>query len=319
MKTKVILILTLLLLIGGYFFYQEGKMPVNKHAQKSKIFVVKPGDSLNTIVNNLAKEGLIRNKLVFYFIVRQLGIEKKIQAGDFRLSPMMDAYTIAKNLTHGTLDRWLTIIEGWRKEEIANLIAKNFEIEEIEFIKQAREGYLFPDTYLIPKNANVKDIINILEKNYHLRYQQALVTQPKKNDLSDKEILILASLVEKEARLKQDKNEVAKIIYKRLKNNWRLDLDATVQYALGYSTQERSWWKKNLTQEDLAINSLYNTYKVTGLPPGPICNPGIDSLQAAAAADENTPYWYYISDKTGKMHYAKTLEEHEVNIARYLQ
>ena len=294
-------------------------MPVNKADTTAKVFVVKKGDGLTTIANNLEKEGLIRNKVVFYFVVKKLGIEKKIQAGDFRLSPAMDVATLAKDLTHGTLDNWLTVIEGLRKEEIAQLIAKSFDIPEIEITKQAQEGYLFPDTYLIPKDASAASIIKILTENFSKRYQEALKSEKKQNDLNDKEILILASMIEKEARIDTDKYLIGKILYKRLKSDWRMDLDATVQYAVGYSTEERTWWKKGLTNEDLQINSLYNTYKVKGLPPGPICNPGIVSIKAALAANEDTPYWYYISDKNGKMHYSKTLEEQEKNIERYLR
>jgi len=318
-KNLFLLILLLIVGFGSYSYYKEGSMPVNKSDSTYKIFVIKKGDGLTTIANNLEKEGLIRNKLVFYFIVKKLNIEKKIQAGDFRLSAAMNVETLAKNLTHGTLDNWLTIIEGLRKEEIAQLISKNFDIPEVEFLKLAQEGYLFPDTYLIPKDASSASIIKILSDNFSLRYKEALKSQKKQNDLSDKEILILASMVEKEARTETDKYQVAKILYKRLKNDWKLDLDATVQYAVGYSTDERTWWKKGLTSEDLQINSLYNTYKLKGLPPGSISNPGIVSIKAALAANEDTPYWYYISDKNGKMHYAKTLEEQEKNVEEYLK
>ena len=137
--------------------------------------------------------------------------------------------------------------------------------------------------------------------------------------MTEKEVLILASLVEKEARHDEDRQKVASIILKRLKNDIKLQIDATVQYALGYQSEEKTWWKKNLTQEDLDIDSPYNTYKNEGLPPGPIANPGLASIEAVINADANTSYLYYISDKNGNMHYARTLEEHQANIDKYLQ
>jgi len=318
-KRTVIFAIFLLIIVGFYLFYKEGNLAVNKNDTTAKIFVVKPGESLSTIANNLAKEDLIRNKLVFYFVVKQLGIEKRIQAGDFRLSPSMNTYQIAKAFTHGTLDIWLTIIEGLRKEEIAQIVSQNLNIPEIEFLKDAREGYLFPDTYLIPRTATVGGIIDILTNNLYKKFTDTLKQKAARNGLTEKQVLILASLVEKEARHDADRQKVASIILKRWRADWPLQIDATVQYAIGYQADTKSWWKTTLSQNDLEIDSPYNTYTNKGLPPTPIANPGLSSIEAVVNADENTPYWYYLSDKNGTMHYARTLEEHDANIKRYLQ
>ncbi|MCX7881273.1 MAG: endolytic transglycosylase MltG [Patescibacteria group bacterium] len=317
-KIFIISAFLLIFAIGLYLFYQEGTLPINKQAKETTIFVIKRGENLNEIINRLWQEKLIRNRLVFYFIIKKLGLEKKIQAGDFRLSPAMDAYTLAKTLTHGTLDIWITFIEGLRKEEIAQIISQNFNLPETEFIKSAKEGYLFPDTYLIPKNATVDTIINILEKNFYQKFNKDLQEKARLKNLSLEEVLTIASLVEREAKSENDRKLVASVIFNRLKNEMKLDIDATVQYALGYQTQEKTWWKKNLTQEDLNIDSPYNTYKNIGLPPGPICNPGLSSIKAVIDAPK-TDYFYYLSDKTGKTHFAKTLEEHNQNIQKYLK
>ena len=318
-KTKTIFAIIIITAIGLYLFLKEGSLAVNRNDKTSKIFVVRSGEGLSEIANNLSKEDLIRNKLVFYLVVKQLRIEKKIQAGDFRLSSSMDVYQIAKNLTHGTLDIWLTIIEGLRKEEIAQIVSQSLNIPEIEFLKEAKEGYLFPDTYLIPRQATAGGIFEILTNNFYRRFNAQLRQLAKKNNLTEKEVLILASLVEKEARHDADRQKVAGIIIKRWRADWPLQIDATLQYALGYQANEKTWWKVSLTNEDKEIDSPYNTYKNTGLPPGPIANPGLASIKAVVNADENTPYWYYISDHAGNMHYAKTLEEHNANIRKYLQ
>lgn len=302
-----------------YLFYLQGTFPVNKKNGQEKIVVISPGEPLQKIIDKLAKEKLIRSKIVFYIIVKKMGIEKKIQAGDFRLSQKMNAYQIAENLTHGTLDIWVTLIEGIRIEEMAKILSKKFDIEEIEFIKKAEEGFMFPDTYLIPKNANVDTIIKILKTNYRKKVNEKIIKKAEEKGLNEKELITLASIVEKEAKTFKDKKIVASILLKRLKNNWPLQVDATIQYALGYQIKEKTWWKKYLTNEDLKIDSPYNTYKNRGLPPTPICNPGLESIQAVVEADPNIGYWYYISDKYGKnMHYATTLEEHEKNIEKYL-
>lgn len=309
----------IILLLGFYLYYQEGTLPVNKKDTSSKIFIVEPGANLAAIAKKLQNEGLIRNKLVFYIIVKRMGIEKKIQAGDFRLSPSMAAAEIAESLTHGTLDIWVTIIEGLRREEVAQIISRDFDIPEIEFLKQAREGYLFPDTYLIPRNADTTTILNILYANFNKKLSQELKNKAALKKLTLDQVLILASLVEKEARLDSERQEVASIILKRYQNDWPLQIDATLQYAVGYQIDTKTWWKRNLTTQDKEIDSPYNTYKNPGLPPAPICNPGLAAIKAVVSADPTTPYWYYLSDPTGKTHYSKTIEEHNANIQKYLQ
>jgi UPF0755 protein len=318
-KINILLILIIVISLTAFLIYKEGSLPVNKNSQTSKIFVIKEGESLNKIANDLASEGLIRNKIIFYLIVKRLGIEKKIQAGDFRISENMTATEVAKNLTHGTLDIWITLIEGTRKEEMAQVISKNLDIPEVEFIKSTNEGYIFPDTYLVPRTANLKTVLSIIDNNFKNKFNEKLLQEIKNKKLTEKQVLILASLVEREARQPATRQKVASIILKRYLNDMPLQIDATVQYALGYQVDEKTWWKNVLTTDDLKIDSPYNTYKNKGLPPEPICNPSLSSIEAVVNADPSTPYWYYLTDKNGVMHYAATLEEHDANINKYLQ
>ncbi len=321
MKKIIVAIITLItVVLGVYLYYREGSLPANPKNNKTQIFVISRGESVNQITKKLYNEDLIRDKIVFFLIVKRLGLENKIQAGDFRLSPSMSASEIAKTLTKGTLDIWVTAIEGLRKEEVAQIISQNLGLPETEFIKKAKEGYLFPDTYLVPRTATIEGVLAIFENNFNRKYDETLKNQTRQKGLIDNEVITLASLVEKEARSYQNRVKVASIIFKRYKNDWPLDIDATVQYALGYQPQEKTWWKKNLTKDDLVIKSPYNTYKNRGIPPGPICNPGLSSIKAVLMADENTPYWYYISSKDGStMHYAETIEEHNENVRKYLR
>lgn len=317
-KRYIFVVLLVLIAIGFLLFYKEGTMAINKNSKESKIIVIEKGESLNGVIKKLASENLIRNRIVFYLVVKQLGYEKKIQAGEFRISPAMDAFTIASQLTKGTQDIWVTVIEGLRKEEIAEVIAQSLPISEIQFVEQAKEGYLFPDTYLFPKNATIDAIIATMTKNYQLKITSEIKNQFAANKLTENETIILASLVEREAKLPDDKGKVASILLKRYRNDWPLQLDATIQYALGFQKFQKTWWKTTLSTQDLDLNSPFNTYKNKGLPPAPICNPGIDSIKAVAQANDSIPYWYYLSDKGGKMHYAVTLEEHNSNIEKYL-
>ena len=292
-------------------------LPVNPMDKASSIFVVNKGDTVREITYNLKTKGFIKNPIVFFLLLKKLGLDKQIQAGDFRLSPSMTAEDIAQNLTHGILDIWITIPEGKRAEEIAEILQKELATYDPSWqsILKSNEGYLFPDTYLIPKDADIKIITALMLDNFEKKFSE--ITQNINSPLSKEDSVILASLIEREARFPKDRPLVASVMLNRLNIGMKLDIDATVQYALGYQEDKKNWWKKDLTLEDLKINSFYNTYANPGLPPKPISNPGIAALQAALNP-ANTEYLYYISDKTGRNHYAKTLLEHNANIKKYI-
>lgn len=298
--------------------YKEGILPVNSEDKSPVIFVVKKGESVNEIARNLHNTGLIRNTLVFYVVVKKLRIERSIQAGDFRLNRSMNASEIAQELTHGTLDKWVTVIEGLRKEEIASIFEKSHSIPESIFVNRTVEGYLFPDTYLVPVAANITQILSLFKTNYLRKITPQMKARAHELGFSMGDIITLASIVEREARRPEDKRKVAAVYLNRLQGDIPLQADATVQYALGYSEEEKTWWRKNITEEDLTIRSEYNTYKKGGLPPGPICNPGIDAINGVLYA-ANVPFYYYMSDKKGIIHYAVTLDEHNRNVATYLE
>lgn len=304
-------------IIVAYVIYREGVLPVNSQDKSPVIFVVNRGDSVNTIARNLHNAKLIRNPIVFFVVVKKLAIERSIQAGDFRLNRSMNTEEIARGLTHGTLDVWVTIVEGLRKEEIASIFSKTHSIPEMIFSKHAIEGYLFPDTYLVPTSADVAQVLALFKANYNRKITNEMKLRAKQLNFSMDEVLTLASVVEREARHLEDKKKVAAVFVNRLKEGMPLQADATVQYVLGYSEEEKTWWRKNISTEDLAINSPFNTYKNPGMPPAPISNPGLDAINGVLYAAD-VPYLYYISDKKGSMHYANTLDEHNRNIRRYL-
>lgn len=313
------LIAVLLLAVFGslasiYWIYSLGA--VDKESRIQKIFVIQKGEGIRQIGNGLKKEGLIKDPVVFFIYIKIKGDDKNIQAGDYRLSPSMDLATITDNLKHGTLDRWITVPEGYRAEEIADILGKNIPSFKKTWrqVLNNNEGYLFPDTYLIPRDADINLIISIMRNNFKAKIQEAGLSE---DDPRLERVIIIASLIEREAKLPSDRPLVASVIKNRLEIGMKLDIDATVQYALGYQEQEKRWWKKNLTLEDLKRNSPYNTYINAGLPRAPISNPGLGAIRAALNFPK-TDYLYYVSDSNGRNHYAKTFAEHAKNIQKYL-
>jgi UPF0755 protein len=216
------------------------------------------------------------------------------------------------------LDVWVTTLEGWRNEEIATKLAQELGVPESEFLKVAREGYMFPDTYLIPREASAGAIVNLFYDTFNKKITDQMRADSKKSGLPLHELIVMASIVEKEGKTSNDRPVIAGILFNRLENDMPLQVDATLQYIRGYDSVEKTWWRKAIGDEDKKINSPYNTYIHIGLPPEPIANPGIEAIQAVIYP-KKTEYLYYIHDSKGLPHYAKTLSEHEKNVATYLR
>ena len=291
MKKIAIVLMVLALLAGGFFLWWKiSLLPVSAD-KTSRQFVVAKGDGIREVSRKLKDTGLIRDQIAF-FLLERFFIKDSLQAGSFKLSPALSANEIAKKLTLGTEDVWITIPEGWRSEQILAYLGKQGDWKK-------DEGKYFPETYLIPKQMELEDIRQLMLKTFNQKVPRIT-----------KEQLIIASMIEREAKTETDRPVVASVIYNRLQAGMALDIDATIQYALGV-------WKKDLTLEDLKIKSPYNTYLNVGLPPAPISNPGLASIQAAINPAK-TNYLFYLADKTGLTHFAKTLEEHNQNVSKYL-
>jgi len=307
-----------LFLLGGYLWWTDAMGSVDKNDTTPIMFVVPRGQGSKEISKRLAMTGLVRSQIGFYLLVRFFGTDGQIQAGDFRLNKSMDAKTIASELTHGMVDVWVTTLEGWRVEEIAMVLSKDLNLPEKEFLQMALEGYMFPDTYLIPKDATAGAIVSMFIDNFNKKVTPEMLGVIKKEGITKDELVTIASLVEREGRTSTDRPIIAGILLNRLRKNWPLQVDATLQYAIGYQQREKIWWKKELTDEDKKIDSPYNTYLSPGLPPAPIANPGLEAINAVIYSPV-TDYMFYLHDKTGVAHYARTIEEHLENIRAYLQ
>lgn len=314
-KLFILIVLIIVIIAAGALWWKNGVAPANISDNTSQIFVVSKGEGVREIASSLKKKGLIKDPIIFFILTKRMGLDKEIQAGDFRLNPSMDMYTVIQILRHGTLDIWTTIPEGLRATEIAQILKDKMPTYQDSWASELKknEGYLFPDTYLIPRDTNINMIIAMFKNNFDKKYS---TLDTSKTILSQTEIITIASLIEREARRDEDRSLVASVIINRLKLGMKLDIDATIQYAIGYQDDQKKWWKKSLTASDKLINSPYNTYKVAGLPPTPISNPGLSSIQAAINPAK-TPYLYYMTDKNGVNRYSEDLEGHNANIQKY--
>jgi UPF0755 protein len=298
MKFIAIFLLTIIAATGFIYLSQR---PISSNTSTTE-FVVNQGDGVVTIASRLEKNNFIRNKFVFILFAYKMGLNTRLQAGTFRLSPTLStSQIIAKLSKAGSNDYWLKIIDGQRVEEIT----PRFDT--------ANEGYLFPDSYLIPQDFTNTEILALIKKHFDEKFAQAKISATSK--LTDPEIVTLASLLEREGRTLETKQKIAGVLMNRLDIGMALQLDATVQYAR--DKFKKVYWLP-VSKSDLSIKSPYNTYLNPGLPPAPICNPGYNSLYAAFHPI-SSDYLYYITDNSGNIHFAKTLDEHNSNVAKYLR
>lgn len=310
-----------LLTVSLWMVFLTVVSPVNIEQTQTQLFVIPKGQAISVIGERLEEAGLIKNSLAFRFIVKKDGIAQKIQAGSFDLAPSMTTAEIAQKLTQGTYDLWVTIPEGWRREEIADSLAKQ-ELEEFskdEFLKLTKgyEGRLFPDTYLVPRQITTDQLVRLLQQTFEKKVLTGLEDELAASKYSLNEILTMASIVEREAKGFEQMTRVAGVLWKRIDIGMALQVDASLQYIKGYNTTQDSWWAVP-TAEDKKLNSVFNTYKYPGLPPAPIANPGLDAIKATLNPID-TGALYYIHERSGKIHFATTLEGHNANVDKYLR
>jgi len=298
-------------------------VPNSSSDEKVKIEIAE-GESVTNILQNLLEKELITKKNYYYtkIYLKLNGLDSTLQAGVYNLPRNLTIVELIETLQYGKNEEiWVTIPEGLRKDEIAQLLddelaSENFSTGEFltltndpEFIQTLElaveidnlEGFLFPDKYSFPADIDTKQVIATLVENFKAKVTEEYTYED----------IILASIVEREGYNGNDRPIIAGIILKRFKEGWLLQTDATLLYPL-------KDWKHPITQEVKEDDNPYNTYKNIGLPPTPICNPGLQSIEAVWNPVE-TNYYYYIHDKDGNPHYAETLDEHNENINKYLK
>jgi len=341
-----ILLIFFIIIISIFFTWQGIYLPKSFVSGQEKIFPIEKGQSFLEISEDLEKEGLIQNRIPCIIYLFLTGRYKKLQAGEYSLSSSMTVPEIVEIVVSGNVTKEkITIIEGWslrdigcylenrgmfQAEELFELVGfpladyskttdlpkpKDFS-QEFDFLKDrpknlGLEGYLFPDTYEIKDEESLEDIIKKMLNNFNQKLTNDLREEIKRQNKSIFEVIIMASMIEKEVRTLEDKKLVSGILWKRLENNMQLQVDATITYITGKKTVK-------ITLDDLKIDSPYNTYKYRGLPAGPVCNPGLESIQASLYPKESE-YWFYLSTPEGETIFSKTLEEHRVAKDKYLK
>lgn len=323
-----------LVLLGaiGYLGFSQLYLPakfkeVNK-VEKALVFEIRKGEPLASVASRLEQAGLIPDTFVFLKLLERENLDTKIQAGFFAFEGKESLQEVAQKLLHGaSKEIKLRIPEGFNAKQIDKLLTERGLIEAGAFrklvqtglsdlpailstrVNQNLEGYLFPDTYFLNLQSFTSEVLVRKMLTALANKLAAAGFQGSRSDLSLHEVLTLASIVELEEPNPRNKPLVADILLRRWKSGGLLGADATLFYVLGH--------RQNLTRQDLEVNSPYNTRKFRGLPPTPVCAPGLSSLQAVLNPQPNE-FWYYLHDRTGQIHFGRNLAEHNRNKAEFL-
>jgi UPF0755 protein len=306
--------------------------PVNAGGAPEQ-FDVGIGESVTSVSARLEQAGLIPDAELFRDYLVYAGYDTSLQAGTYQLSPAMSALQIARALQDSTpTEVKFVILPGWRAEEIAAALpTSGLSISQEEFLQLVRnppadlkpagapdvavlEGFLMPGEYQVKRDVSAHDLAAMFIDRFTQSISPDLLTAYSNRGLSLDQAVTLASMVQREAMVQDEQPVIASVFYNRLGQGMKLDSDPTVQYALGFDESNNTWWKNPLSQENLQIDSRYNTYIYPGLPPSAICNPGIEALQAVANPTE-TGYFYFRAkcDGSGRHVFSATYEEHLEN------
>ncbi|HXK32005.1 MAG TPA: endolytic transglycosylase MltG [Candidatus Paceibacterota bacterium] len=340
-KSLILIIVVIIVLIASWLVI----LPVEQNSEKEVVFSVEKGQGSRDIGLNLEKQGLIRWSPVFRVYVLTVGMASYLKAGEYILSPSMNMPQIADKLFSGNVIREkITIIEGWSLRDIASYFESKglfgadefFELvgspitgssskdfsADFAFLKDkpenlSLEGYLFPDTYEKTSKESMESVVEKMLINFDKKLNSELKGEIEKQGKTIFEIVTMASILEKEVITLEDKKIVSGIFWGKIENGEPLRSCATVAYILG----KENWTFDEMRTEIASgteIDSPYNTYKYKGLPLGPICNPGLESIIAAVYPQESD-YWYYLSTREGETIFSKTLDEHNEAKDKYFK
>lgn len=333
-STKIFLIfissLLVLLAATGIFAFTWWKTqtaaPGNIELKKS--VVITKGSSGEAIGEKLFEAGVIKSELAFKLYLRLENLSGKLPVGEFEIPQNLSLKEVIAVIQKGPQQVWVTIPEGIRREQIPSRFVSGLSltgsaadafIDSFLTLSADEEGYLYPETYLVPKDTTPEKALTLLKNEFKKNF--ALLIKQTPIEMTDAEIVTLASLIERETLKGDERPMVAGILYNRLKVGMPLQVDATVQYTLANircrDIKKCSDWWPTVLRGDYTIASSFNTYKINGLPPHAIANPGKTALEAAAKPATND-YIFYLHDRNGVIHYAKTLDEHNQNITKYI-
>ena len=324
-KTLIIISSVTLLILAGLFAVQYLFFGAPQLQEKKEVFTIGLKQNESQILDKLKDQGFIKNKIAFNIVLSVKRKHNAMQPGGYNVSKNLNARQLAEKLTAGPDMKWVVIPEGWRKEQIGELLAKTFSWSDEDLDKWNTsitrmkidyiEGTYFPDTYLIPTGDSGFDMAQRMTRNFDEKFAP-YVAQFAQENIKWTTGLKLASLIQREAAGKDDMPLIAGILWNRLNSDMNLEIDATVQYARGKT--DTGWWAPIRADDIRNIDSPYNTYKNKGLPPYPIDNPGLEAIEAVLHPVQ-TDCLFYLHDNDRQIHCAKTMEEHQANIDKYLK
>ncbi len=325
-------------LLGIYLNLRRDEIETPPSADDMPIpFTIQLGENGTTVALRLERLGIIRDAELFRLLLRYWGVDVQLEAGDYELRRNMSMPQVVSQLQHGRLSaKRVTIREGLRAEEVAYLLATEGLVDQEEFIRLVRddsfhydflrdrpatapktlEGFLFPDTYEFPVNITATALIDIMLQNFDRRVTIEMRQQALDQGLTLFQVLTLASIVEREAVVPEERPIIAGVYLNRLRRGIYLEADPTVQYAKGYDPRTGTWWPRLSLEELRTVDSPFNTFIHPGLPPGPICSPGLASIEAVLNP-ANTRYLFFHAKGDGTHAFAETFEEHLANQKKY--
>ncbi len=320
----------LVAIILALFIYSNWTLWRDKAIEGIKDISIEQGASVTNIINQLEAEEIIHSASFTRLYLALTGNDVNIQAGNYSFSGeinLRQVLEILKGGAEGKKEITVTFIEGWDIDEMATYLSEQNIVTEREFLKAVDnsydvsiidsvprsrddlEGYLFPDTYNIFANVTAEELVEKMLKNLEVKINEDLLSEIKRQGKTVDEIIIMASILEKELIKADEKKIGAGVLYNRLENGIALQVDSSVNYITGKNTPRASF-------KDLEVDSPYNTYKYRGLPPGPISNPGLESIEAAIYPEEHN-YLYFLTTPEGSAIFNQTLEGHNASKAKY--
>jgi UPF0755 protein len=325
-KIALVVVVVIPLLLSAWFSFEFYLAP--KTSPQEIFFVVEKGQGVHDIAQNLKENGIIKSRQAFRLGYNIYYSSKSLKAGEYMFNLPMSPKDILKMLTDGKVYlHSLTIPEGLTRKEIARHLDSLDFTDEREFLaassktkiissldKEAKnlEGYLFPETYHFPKGISAEKIISTLVSQFKDVFSEEWKKRAREMEMTPREVVILASLIEKETFLSEEKKVVSAVFHNRLRIRMKLDCDPTIIYAL----KEEGSFRGRLLKRHLKLESPYNTYRNRGLPPGPICSPGRGSLEAALYPVQEK-YLYFVAKKDGSHHFSSNFRDHQNAVRRY--
>lgn len=322
-------------ILAGKLLLQAGSLTTSLGFEgPEQDFVIQAGEAPGEIARRLEEAGLVKSgqALLDYWVYA--GLDTTIQAGVYRFSPAMTAVEIANVMQDATPSEvTFVILPGWRMEEIAAALpTSGLNISPDEFLARASlapagviplsefpsgatlEGFLFPGQYQVSRNSDAASLVVLILRHFSDQVSHDLLQGFQSQGLTLYQAVTLASIVQREAVVADEMPAIASVFLNRLAIGMKMDSDPTVQYALGYDSQRKTWWTNPLSLDHLQVASPYNTYQNPGLPPGPIANPGLSALQAVAFPAQTGYYFFRAAcDRSGRHLFATTYEEHLQN------